>query len=152
MSRGNEPVNIGNPAELTVLAVCPRKSSRPPVRAAKSLSARCRRMIRASGGRTSRGRGVCWAGSRGWRWRRGLSRLLSISGANWGGEARVAAFSRIWRENDGLLAGLSRVKNRNQSAEGRLVAWAGAAATWHVFSWLKIGSSKHLTAAAICSI
>ena len=70
----------------------------------KIVFVRCRRTIRGSVGRTLRGRGSCWVGSRGWRWRRGLSRLLSIFGARSSACGRrrnyTRQISRIMREND----------------------------------------------------
>ena len=82
MSRAHEPVNIGNPAEMTMLEFAREIIAATGSRSKISFPAACRRMIRASGGRTSaRAQRNCWAGNRGWRWGRGLSRPLTISGA-----------------------------------------------------------------------
>ena len=56
------PVNIGNPAEMT-LSSSPRRSSRAPARRARSSSRRCRSTTRRCGSRTSRARASYSAGS-----------------------------------------------------------------------------------------
>ena len=59
MSDYDLPVNIGNPVEMTMLAVRRTRSSAPPVRAAKSFSNPCRRTTPNSAGPTSPARANC---------------------------------------------------------------------------------------------
>ena len=68
MSGVNDPVNIGNPVETTVLEFARTKSSGPRGRAAKLCSARFRRTILGSGGRTLEGQRRFWDGRQKWRW------------------------------------------------------------------------------------
>jgi hypothetical protein len=63
-----------------------------------------------------------------------------------------AAFSRIWREKDGKKeqaweSGQGGIE-RSGGAQEDLIAWQGIAGRWHVFSLIKICSSKQLTAGA----
>ena len=61
----HEPVNIGNPDEMTDPRSSRRRSSRCPAARARSCSSRCRRTTRRCASRTSRGAASCSAGSRG---------------------------------------------------------------------------------------
>ena len=86
-SGSSDPVNLGNPAELTVL-----EFARKIIAATGSRSKICYRPLpeddpRQTASRYQRGPATCWAGNRGWSWGRGLSKLLTIFGAGLGGEA-----------------------------------------------------------------
>ena len=61
----HEPVNLGNPNEVSILDFAKEIASCRAARA-RSSSSRCRRTTRRCASRTSRGRGSCWAGSRRW--------------------------------------------------------------------------------------
>ena len=72
----HDPVNIGNPREMTILRVRRDHPRAGRARARRSSSASCRPTTPRRASPTSRARGRSWAGSRGSRSRKGLSRTI----------------------------------------------------------------------------
>ena len=69
-----EPINLGNPDEVTIYQIAREILELIPGSTSKSFTSRCRPMIRGCGARTSRGRSRFWGGRRWFREKRGYRR------------------------------------------------------------------------------